>query len=105
MAETGEKQAARAGKNGNVPPERTRWPKGTSGNPKGRPPRPYDEWLATADPVARERLDRLMKSKRAEVATRVATYIVDRAHGKPTERHEVSGTITLKWAKELGGDG
>jgi len=73
------------------------WPKGTSGNPNGRPPAPWRAWLAEVEPDLRELFHTVVTDKRAKVATRVrvAEFLANHLHGQPKQPIEQEGKPTM----------
>ena len=81
------------------------WPKGVSGNPKGKPPTKaidevFKEFLAEIDKspkgVVQERLRTLIEGQyyaAVKGSTPAADFIVNRAHGKLKDKIEHSGKI------------
>lgn len=96
-----------SGRNGQVPPERTRWKKGQSGNPKGRPP---GESITAA---LRARLEeqvpgldhKTYKAMLVDVLLRegmkgkpeAIREILDRTEGKAKQTQELTGDITVHY--------
>jgi len=71
---------------GNLRP-RPPWKKGESGNPRGRPPAPWREWLASQEPEFREALARMANDKRLRPETRgrFMQWFLDHTHGLPKQ--------------------
>jgi hypothetical protein len=85
------------------------WAKGQSGNPGGRPKTP--EWFKEQTGFCQKRLMYWAKSKNAKVSMQATQLILAYGLGRPTENHEVSGTVTLEnllagsWEPVLNGNG
>jgi Family of unknown function (DUF5681) len=70
------------------------WPKGVSGNPKGRPPElsAIQDLARTYTEEALEKLVRLMRKGKSEtVQLAAALALLDRGHGKPVQALEHAG--------------
>ncbi len=74
---------------------RTSWKPGKSGNPKGRPPLPEDYKLAmkVLDPLATKVLEEVMSDPRHPRRQQAAEYVLNRNHGTPRVRTEVSTPV------------
>lgn len=94
-----------------VPPEHSKFKKGQSGNPKGRPPKlpGLDKLL---DKVlgeekngisASEAILLALRAKAAKGDIRAAEVLMDRAYGKAKQPVEHSGSIELHFDKSYEG--
>ena len=75
------------------PPDHTKWKKGQSGNPKGRPPLPADTKLALRALVgpALEGLQGVVLDPMHPRHEQACEYLVDREEGRPRQTTEISG--------------
>lgn len=91
-----------------VPPEHSKFKKGQSGNPKGRPPK-LPELDKLLDKVLGEEKNGIsaseailiaLRAKAAKGDIRAAEVLMDRAYGKAKQPVEHSGSIELHFDKE-----
>ena len=93
------------------PPEHSRFKKGQSGNPKGRPKLP-DIKDAVAKILSDEKegknaLDAIlsaMRSKATKGDVRAAEFLIDRGYGKPNQKVENTGNQSLTIRHEYSDD-
>ena len=64
----------------------------------GRPPNWLREWCDAllADPLAKKQVEEILKDKDHSAFSSMWKAVADRAHGKPKELVEHSGTVTLE---------
>ena len=92
-----------------VPPEHTKFKKGQSGNPKGRPPKlpQLDKLLDSVlgeekdGMTAAEAILKALRLKAAKGDVRAAEVLLDRAYGKAKQSIEQSGSIEVKQIKRV----
>lgn len=74
---------------------RTSWKPGQSGNLKGRPPLPedYKQAMKVLDPLATKVLEDVMSDKKHPRRQQAAEYVLNRNHGTPRTRTEVSTPV------------
>ena len=89
-----------------IPPEHTKFKKGKSGNPNGRPPKLPELHVLLANVLGKEGKDGLtaaeeilnaLHAKAKKGDTRAAELLLDRAYGKPKQTNET----TLKTTEPL----
>jgi hypothetical protein len=89
-----------------IPPEHTKFKKGESGNPSGRPPKLPELHVLLANVLGKEGKDGLtaaeeilnaLHAKAKKGDTRAAELLLDRAYGKPKQTNET----TLKTTEPL----
>ena len=77
-----------------IPPEHSKFKKGESGNPKGRPPKLPDLHILLANVLGKENKDGLTAAEEILMAlhakakkgdTRAAELLLDRGYGKPKQ--------------------
>jgi hypothetical protein len=70
------------------------WPKGVSGNPKGRPPGPHIDLVKQCRSLTPQLVDRLVlltTHRDPRVALQAIVYVLDRGWGKPRQALDVEG--------------
>jgi hypothetical protein len=70
------------------------WPKGVSGNPKGRPPGPHIDLVKSCRSLTPQLVDRLVlltTHKDPRVALQAIVYMLDRGWGRPRQALDVDG--------------
>jgi hypothetical protein len=89
-----------------IPPEHTKFKKGESGNPSGRPPKLPELHVLLANVLGKEGKDGLtaaeeilnaLHARAKKGDTRAAELLLDRAYGKPKQTNET----TLKTTEPL----
>jgi hypothetical protein len=89
-----------------IPPEHSKFKKGESGNPNGRPPKLPDLHILLANVLGKENKDGLTAAEEILLAlhakakkgdTRAAELLLDRGYGKPKQTSET----TLKTTEPL----
>jgi hypothetical protein len=89
-----------------IPPEHTKFKKGESGNPSGRPPKLPELHVLLANVLGKEGKDgqtaaeeilNALHAKAKKGDTRAAELLLDRAYGKPKQTNET----TLKTTEPL----
>ena len=89
-----------------IPPEHTKFKKGESGNPSGRPPKLPELHVLLANVLGKEDKDGLtaaeeilnaLHARAKKGDTRAAELLLDRAYGKPKQTNET----TLKTTEPL----
>jgi hypothetical protein len=89
-----------------IPPEHTKFKKGKSGNPNGRPPKLPELHVLLANVLGKEGKDgqtaaeeilNALHAKAKKGDTRAAELLLDRAYGKPKQTNET----TLKTTEPL----
>jgi hypothetical protein len=89
-----------------IPPEHTKFKKGQSGNPNGRPPKLPELHVLLANVLGKEGKDgqtaaeeilNALHAKAKKGDTRAAELLLDRAYGKPKQTNET----TLKTTEPL----
>jgi hypothetical protein len=89
-----------------IPPEHTKFKKGESGNPKGRPPKLPELHVLLANVLGKEDKDGLtaaeeilnaLHARAKKGDTKAAELLLDRAYGKPKQTNET----TLKTTEPL----
>jgi hypothetical protein len=88
-------------KQGPNPPEHSRFKKGQSGNPNGRPKKLPDLEKLMANVLGEEKDEltaleailRVLRAKAAKGDLRAAEILLDRGYGKARQQHEHSGSL------------
>lgn len=73
--------------------EATQFKKGQSGNVSGRPklPEPYKQAMESLEPLALEALREILVNKRHPRRQHAAEYVLNRIHGAPSTRMQLTG--------------
>ena len=101
MEKKGKTSHKHAGRNGNVPPEETRWRAGQTGNPNGRPiSRPITaairELLDKDDGAGIKALARVGMAKALKGDVRFWKELMDRVDGKVLEQILLGGSVGVQ---------
>jgi len=84
------KNGASPDRNGDNRDELGRFPKGVSGNPRGRPPKNREFTRALEETVDKKQLAEVLWGLALQGDMQAIKYIYDRIEGTPTQRHEFS---------------
>ena len=86
----------------------SKWEPGVSGNPLGRPPKPFPTYIKTAQDAAMEVIQMFVKCMREaddwDTRLRAGNHILDRAFGKPLQQTDItaSGDMSVVVRMVLG---